>query len=376
MMSNYEDIAKNKSIEECRIEIDKIDEKIVNLLNERLLYGKQIGKEKFSKGNQILDTGREKEVLERLQSINNGPLAENVLHYIYSVIITATKEIQKPLMISYLGPEATYTHIAAMNYFGHSGTFVPKYNIKDIFADVERGDSNFGVVPVENSIEGAVNPTLDQLFETDLKIASEKYQPISHALLSKTGEISDISIVYSHPQPFGQCRNWLANNLPGVQIEECSSTARAAQKASENSNIAAIASTKAAQIYNLKVIRPQIADYSKNVTRFLILSKDQETKKTGNDKTSIMFVTAHNPGALFNALEPVANAGLNIVKLESRPTKRQNWNYFFIMDIEGHIEDKNLQDALLKMQEFCLFHKNLGSYPNLEHKIEEIEKID
>ncbi len=350
---------RDKKINNLRNSIDDVDKKIVKLLNDRLLIGKQIGTIKESGGNIVLDTSREKKVMERLSKLNEGPMSDNVLHYIYSVIINASREIQKPLTISYLGPEATYSHIASMNHFGHSGNYIPKTNIGDVFSDVSNGYSHYGMVPVENSIEGAVNPTLDQLFDTDLKICAEKYQPISHDLLSLTGKMEDIKIITSHSQPLGQCRDWIQKNLPGVRIEECESTARAAQKASSEKSVAAIASKQAAELYKLKVVETKIEDYKNNVTRFLAIGKESHPK-TGNDKSTIMFVTSNTPGALYKTLEPVSVAGLNMVKLESRPTKIENWNYFFVMDFEGHYEDSIVQEMKAKMKAICLFTNFLG----------------
>lgn len=352
----------NTKLLELRNSIDTIDNEIVALINKRLGVSLQVGELKKRYDNKVLDKSRENEIMQRLCDLNQGPVSNTVLQYIFSVIMSASRELQKPLQIAYLGPEATYTHIAALNHFKYSGAFIPQKNISEIFAEVERGACQYGVVPVENSIEGAVNHTLDLLFETNVKICGERYQAISHELMSETGDIRDIKIIYSHPQPFAQCRNWLQRNLPDVTLEECSSTAHAAQKAVGNKNAAAIASTKAAQVNKLKIVESKIEDSSKNETRFLIIGKD-EMPYTGKDKTSIMFVTSHVPGALFKALEPVARAGLNMVKLESRPTKSENWSYFFIMDIEGHLDDPKIKEILSVMKHLCLFLKILGSYP-------------
>ncbi|OQY11972.1 MAG: prephenate dehydratase [Desulfobacteraceae bacterium 4572_19] len=366
----------NEGMSNLRDAIDNIDGDLVKLINKRLNISKQVGelKEKFN--SQVLDKSRENIIMERLSRLNQGPVSNTTLQYIFSVLIAASRELQKPQTISYLGPAATYTHIAAMNHFGYSGKFVPQTTIGDIFIEVARGASLYGVIPVENSIEGAVNYTLDLLFESDVKICGEKYQIISHDLLSETGNINDIKVIYSHPQAFSQCRTWLQENLPGVSLEECGSTARAAKKIVGNKNAAAIASNKAAVEYNLKIVESKIEDFTKNVTRFLIIAKDEVAKTTtmtGNDKTTIMFVTSHTSGALFKTLDPIAKAGLNLVKLESRPIRNENWSYFFIADIEGHIDDPIIKKAIDQIGEISLFLKCVGSYPKAQEGYQEIQ---
>ncbi len=362
----------HRQLEKMRKSIDTIDTDIVDLINQRLHITKDVGELKKKYGIKVLDKSRENIIMKRISGLNKGPVGDTVLHYIFSVIMAASRELQKPLKISYLGPEATYTHISALNHFRHSGTFVPQRNIKDIFLEVERGACQYGVVPVENSIEGAVNHTLDLLFESDVNICAEIYHVISHDLLSETGNIEDIKVIYSHPQPFGQCRLWLNKYLPDVVLEECSSTAHAAKKVKGLKEAAAIASSKAAQVYDLKVVESRIEDTCRNETRFLVIGKD-ELGVTGRDKTSIMFVTSHIPGALYKVLEPVAETGVNMVKLESRPTKNENWNYFFIMDLEGHTEDAAIKKIINQMKHLCLFVKCLGSYPRMQEGYKEIE---
>ncbi|PIE71363.1 MAG: prephenate dehydratase [Deltaproteobacteria bacterium] len=349
-------------IEVLREGIDEIDGIILSLINNRLKLGKEIGRAKSTLGKQVLDTSRETRVMERLTSLNTGPLADTVVAHIFNVIMAATREIQKPKLIAYLGPEATYSHIAALDYFGHAGSFVPQPSIQDIFTEVEKGTYQYGVVPVENSIEGSVNHTLDLLFETRLSICAEKYMSISHDLVSQVRDLAAIRVVYSHPQALAQCRGWLRANLPHAVLRECSSTAHAARQASVEPVSAAIASSRTCQIYDLQVVASRIEDNARNVTRFLVIG-DETAAPTGTDKTSIMFVTSHIPGALFKALEPVASSELNMVKLESRPIKRENWSYFFIMDIEGHIADAPVRAAVNAMKQQCLFLKSLGSYP-------------
>jgi len=349
-------------IQKFRNRIDEIDQHILSLINERLSIGLQIGKIKEKKDDSVLDKSREAEILKNLMAVNKGPLKNEVLHHLFNEIISASRKIQETKLISYLGPEATFSHIAARNFFGLSVSYVPQPNIGDIFTEVERNACHFGVVPVENSTEGTVHTTLDLFFESELKICAEIYQIISYDLLSRSGILSEVREIYSHPQGFTQCRKWLKKNLPECTLVECTSTAQAAREAAGIPGSAAIASQEAARMYDLRVAASKIEDDTRNTTRFIVIGKEG-AQRTGKDKTSIMFVSAHIPGALFKILEPIAHAGLNMVKLESRPTKYQNWNYCFFVDIEGHIEDKQVSNTIKQMKNLCQYLKWIGSYP-------------
>ena len=349
-------------INKLRRSIDEIDEKILDLINKRLLFGKEIGNIKRKNNEQVTDKARETAILKRLKDLNKGHLRNDTLDHIFTQIISESREIQQPEKISYLGPEATFTHIAAINNFGQNVTFVPQPAIYDVFSEVEKGICVYGVVPVENSNEGSVNNTLDLFFGSDLKICAEIYLIVSHDLLSNTKRLDEIKVIYSHPQAFAQCRNWIRKNLPKADLEECSSTAHAAKKAAKMTGSAAIAGREAAHLYKLEVTASRIEDNARNTTRFLVIGRDK-TSKTGNDKTSIMFATAHIPGALYKALEPMDDAGINMVKLESRPAKHENWSYFFFVDFEGHLEDPIVNETITKMKNLCLHLKHLGSYP-------------
>lgn len=349
-------------INKFRKKIDEIDDSILELINQRLVCGKKIGGIKKNTGAKVLDRTREKQILDRLAKNNKGPLSEDVISHIFQVIMSASRDIQNPNMIAYLGPEATNTHVAALSHFDHSGQFVPKKTIPEIFEGVEKGHFRYGVVPVENSIEGAVNHTLDLLFESQLKICAETAITISHDLLSNSSSLGEIEVVYSHPQAFAQSRRWIRENLPDSELREMSSTAEAARHAVREKNSAAIANSEAARFYNLNIMASRIEDSTRNITRFLVVGEDPPIA-TGNDKTTIMFVTSHIPGALYKALQPVSAAGLNMVKLESRPIRHKNWHYFFVMDIDGHIEDLHMKSVIGEMKEVCLFLKHSGSYP-------------
>ena len=353
---------REESLAPLREEIDGIDVQILSLINRRLSIGREVGRIKRQSGRQILDRSREKSVIDRLCKINTGPAEKHLLQYIFNVIITATRQIQKPDTVSFLGPEASFTHIAALNHFRHSGVFVGQSGLFDIFRDVEKGQSHFGVVPVENSIEGAVNHTLDLFTEFDLKICAEHYEPVSHDLLSITGDPGDVTIIYSPPQAIAQCKGWLKKKFPQVPVKETSSTAKAARMAAKDPAAAAIAGGRAAHIYALFPVESKIEDRGGNITRFLVVGRDFPDA-TGHDKTSIMFATSHEPGALFKALEPIDRAGLNMLKLESRPTRHQNWSYYFFLDIQGHIQDDTVKKTIEKIRQAALTLKVLGSYP-------------
>jgi chorismate mutase/prephenate dehydratase len=345
-----------------RREIDAIDARILDLLNERLALARRIGAYKTALGHPIVDRAREERMLQDLARRNPGPLGEDGLKRIYTEIVGAARQIQAPRVISYLGPEATFTHVAALEYFGSLDRLIPQPSIKDVFDEVEKGASRYGVVPVENSIEGAVNHTLDLFQEADLKICAEIYLVISHDLLSRSGDLDRIRTVYSHPQTFAQCRRWLSKNLPEANLIECSSNAQAAKMALSADETAAIAGREAGRIYGLKVAAGRIQDVARNTTRFLVIGHER-IPATGNDKTSLMFVTAHVPGALFQALQPISEEGVNMLKLESRPAKHENWSYVFFVDLQGHTEDEPVQRILARMKDRCQFLKVLGAYP-------------
>ncbi|MDP2647401.1 MAG: prephenate dehydratase [Desulfobacterales bacterium] len=351
-----------KNIQALREKIDKIDDTIIRLVDQRLVVAKEIGEIKRRQGEKLWDGARESTLIKRLFTLDTALLSHTAISHIFMEIIAACREIQQPPRITYLGPEATFTHIAAMKHFGHSAIFVPCSSIRDVFQDVEKGACHYGTVPVENSIEGAVNYTLDLFYEADLKICAEIYLTVSHDLLSESGLLEDIKVIYSHPHAFAQCRRWLQKYLPQAPLEECSSTAEAAVKASKIPGAAAIANREAGHLYHLQVAAPGIEDISRNITRFLVIGRE-ETRQTGQDKTSVMFVTPHVPGALHHVLEPLAKAGINMVKLESRPIKYENWSYCFFVDLEGHLEDPVMKQTLEKMKGLCPLLKYLGSYP-------------
>jgi len=354
--------AKDARILKLRKGIDQIDAEIVKLINDRLSLGKQIGEIKESHGTPVLDRSREERVLERLTSLNAGPLKDEVLLHLYSEIMAATRQVQQAEQIAYLGPEATFTHIAAMEHFKRSPLFLPQASVQDVFSEVEKQACDYGVVPAENSSEGAVSHTLDLFLESDLKICAEIYQLISHDLLSASGSREEIDTIYSQPQALAQCRKWLRKYMPGRTLVECGSTSQAARNAAEEAGSAAIAGGKAAQLYDLRTVASRIEDHVGNTTRFLVIGK-KRPPETGNDKTSIMFVTAHSPGALYKVMAPIARANINLLKLESRPISSAKWNYCFFADLEGHLADEDISGILDHLRSICQHIKWLGSYP-------------
>lgn len=349
-------------LEKLRKKIDEIDKRIISLLNDRIGVAKEIGSIKLRHGEPLYSPEREAQILRRLVKQNKGPIAGGAIKAIYSEIMSSSRAAAAPLRVSYLGPAATFTHLASLKKFGTSVAYRGADSITDVFNDVEHDRANYGVVPIENSIEGAVNHTLDMFIDSDLKICSEVVLEVSHNLLARTRDIKAVKKVYSNPQVFGQCRLWLERNLPRVELVEVSSTSRAAQLAARTRNSACIASELAAELYNLNIIAQDIEDSAHNITRFLVVGK-RDSQPTGRDKTSIMFSVKDRVGALHDMLVPFKRYGINLTKIESRPSKRKAWEYYFFVDIQGHKEGAKIKRALGALQKNCAFLKVLGSYP-------------
>ncbi|MFH0839119.1 MAG: prephenate dehydratase [Candidatus Omnitrophota bacterium] len=344
-----------------RKQIDKIDLSIVRLLNERTNIALKIKKFKREKGLEPYTPDREKEVLTRLVKLNKGIVKKESITAIFREIMSAALAVERPLRVTYLGPPATFTHIASLKKFGSSVTYLPVESISDVFTEIEKAHADYGVVPIENSIEGAVNHTLDMFIDSNLKICSEVLLTISHNLLSNS-PADRIKKIYSNPQVFGQCRNWLKSRYANAELVEISSTTKAAELASQTKDTAAIASIVASELYNLRVIAERIEDYTDNVTRFLVIG-NSIPNPTGNDKTSIMFSIKDKVGALHEMLAPFKKNSINLTKIESRPSKRKAWEYYFYMDFLGHTSDNNVKKALRELTTSCSMLKILGSYP-------------
>lgn len=349
------------SVEEIRKRMDEIDNQIIRLLNERANAALEIGKIKEKENARVYAPGREKEIYQKICNENPGPLTNDSIKAIYKEIISACRSLEKTLAVSYLGPQATFTHLAALQKFGSSTKYLPAKTISDVFSDVQKGRADYGIVPIENSTEGIVSHTLDMFMDSDLKISSEIMLEISHNLMSK-GSLEETQTVYSHPQALGQCRRWLEANLPQAELLATSSTTQAAELAAEDPTSAAIANELAAEVYGLNLIMKGIEDSPYNYTRFLIIG-NTIAQKSGSDKTSIMFSIRHRVGALAEILNAFAAHKLNLTRIESRPSRMQAWEYVFFVDLVGYAEDINVSQALEEASEHCIFLKTLGSYP-------------
>lgn len=349
-------------IKKFREGIDNVDKKIVELINKRADLIKRIAHLKKVKGIGVYVPEREKEVYQKISEYSKGDIPMEYLKNIYREIMSASLALEKEIVVAYLGPVATFTHLAALKKFGSSVKYIESSNITEIFNEVEKGRADFGVVPIENSIEGAVTHTLDMFVDSELKICSEVYLEITHYLLSKERSLSKIKKIYSNPQVFGQCRNWLERNLSGLELIEVSSTAKAAQVVSHKKQSACIASKMAKDIYGLNILASSIEDTPYNITRFLVIGRTI-AEPTGKDKTSIMFSIKDRVGALHDMLEPFKKHGINLTKIESRPSKKKVWDYYFFVDMEGHCKQDNVTSALQELEQGASYLKILGSYP-------------
>jgi chorismate mutase/prephenate dehydratase len=350
------------NLEKLREQIDTIDNQILDLLNQRADVVIGVGKAKELNDGAFYVPSREKAIYERLTELNPGPFPNEAVVKVFREIISASLNMELPMQVAFLGPQSTFTHLAAMQQFGLSAQLVPLKSIPSVFEEVERGRAHYGVVPVENSTEGVVNHTLDMFSGSDLQVIAEIMLEISHNLLSKSGSVEQISKIVSHPQPLAQCRHWLEANMPDIPQVDVASTAAAAQLAAEDESAAAIASHAAAVQYGLKIVKAKIEDNPNNFTRFLVIGK-KTPEKSGHDKTSIMFSVKDKPGILYRMLEPFSKRQINLSKIESRPMKQKAWEYIFFLDLIGHIEDQSIADAIEELRAHCHFLKVLGSYP-------------
>lgn len=353
---------KSVTIDQLRASIDRIDDRIVQLLNERARVVLDVGRLKSGGNMEFHVPGRERQIYERLLGGNPGPFPNDALRSIYREVISACLALESPMKVAFLGPKATFSHLATMQQFGLSAELVPLKSISAVFEEVEKGKALYGVVPVENSTEGVVSHTLDMFVESGLQITAEILLEVHHDLLSRTGRMEDVKKVYSHAQPIAQCRQWLDDNLSSIPTVDVASTAVAAQIASEDYTAAAIASELAASLYDLKVVRSRIEDQVNNFTRFLVIAR-KGCDRSGNDKTSVLFSIKDQPGILCRMLEPFAKRGINLSKIESRPFKSKAWEYIFFLDMFGHISDPDVAEALEELKGCCQFLKVLGSYP-------------
>lgn len=352
-----------------RSQIDSIDRQIVELLNRRLALAAEIGKVKRSQGSQIYVAEREDAVFQKVWEMNHGPIKNDALQAIYREIMSAAIALEKPLRIVYLGPEATNTHAAAIKKFGASVDYHAMASIADLFTAVEKGEADYAVIPIENSTEGSVRETLDSFVESDLKVVSQIYLEINHVLVSNSG-LEKIEKVYSKDQAIAQCRLWLQRHLPHAQLIDAPSTSRAVQIVKDAPDSAAIATELAAQVYGVPVVAKRIQDKADNTTRFFVLGKKPSGPVgNGRDMTSFLISlgdeASARSGALLKMLMPLAERGINLSKIESRPSKKRPWDYYFFIDVKGHHDDPEMKQALSELKAFCPLVKWLGSYPSV-----------
>jgi len=346
-----------------RGQIDEIDHTLLKLFNERAKLAEKVATLKRQSGEQLFyRPEREAEVLRAMVAANPGPLADASVAQLFRELISICLALESPLRVAYLGPEGTYTQDATLKHFGQAVTTIPLPGIAEIFRAVEAGEVDYGVVPIENSTEGAVTHTLDSFLHSGLKICGEVELPIHHRLLSQASSLEEITVVYSHKQSLAQCRQWLEQHLPKVELRAVSSNAEAAQQVAGESGSAAIAGESAAVIYDLPTLASNIEDALDNTTRFLVLGQ-QETRSTGHDKTTLVVATKNRPGALHSLLAPLAEHGISMSRIESRPSRFDLWTYVFFIDLEGHATDPAVATALEQLQQEAALFRVLGSYP-------------
>jgi len=356
----------DRDLKTVRADIDALDVQIQNLITQRANLALEVARAKYAvESNPIFyRPEREAEILRNVELRNSGPLSNETLNRLFREIMSACLGLQKPLQVSYLGPEGTYSQAALFKYFGHAAQGLPTQNISDVFREVIANNAHYGIVPIENSTEGSIKPTLEMLLNSPLQICGEVELAIHHCLMTaQLIDFKDIKRVYLHPQTFGQCRKWLANNLPQAEcLAIASSNADAARRAAEETDSAAIAGQNAAELYELQILASQIEDELDNTTRFVILGK-HAVAPTGRDKTSMILSATNRPGALYDVLQPFKDNALNLTRIESRPSQQGTWEYMFFVDVEGHINDSPLAEASQLIQSHSKFFKLLGSYP-------------
>ncbi|MEI6126366.1 MAG: prephenate dehydratase [Pseudomonadota bacterium] len=353
---------KEENLQALREKIDRIDDQVLDCLNHRASLVLEIGKIKKQEQRKFHVLEREEAIYQRLAKNNKGPFPSAAIRPIFREIMSASLSLEKGLRIACLGPEATFSHSAAIQQFGEAAAYIQTRGVPDIFDEVERGRVDYGVVPIENSTEGVVNLTLDMFIESGLHICAEVMLEISQCLLSHAQSLDDIRVVYSHPQALAQCYSWLAKNLPHADIKETFSTAMAAKTAKQEPHSAAIASEFAAKTYGVPIVQLRIEDNAQNYTRFWVIGSTSPGR-TGDDKTSLMFSIKDGVGALHDMLEPFARHSINLTKIESRPFRKKPWEYIFFIDIEGHTDDEPIQRAIDEVADKSQFIKVLGSYP-------------
>jgi chorismate mutase/prephenate dehydratase len=348
-----------ENLQVLREQIDAIDAQVLALINQRAQHAQTIGR---LKNGTVYRPEREAQVLLRIKEMNNGPLSDESAARLFREIMSACLALEKPLSVAFLGPQGTFSQAAAVKQFGHAAQTIPCAAIDEVFHIVNTGEADYGIVPVENSTEGAVNRTLDLLQDTPLKICGEVDLRIHHYLLRKINGLDGIKVVYSHGQSLAQCHEWLNRHLPNVPRVQVASNAEAAQMAAADESALAIAGELAAEIYGLLCLFEHIEDEPDNTTRFLVLGT-HEVGVSGRDKTSLLMSARNLPGAILELLQPFARHGVSLTKLESRPARSGLWEYVFFVDIEGHRDTPAVAAALAELKDKAALLKLLGSYP-------------
>ncbi|SFE04860.1 prephenate dehydratase [Nitrosomonas sp. Nm166] len=353
----------SEQLKQLRGQIDAIDNELLELVSKRARLAQQIGK--IKKNGIVYRPEREAQILARMQQQNPGPINNEHIKQLFIEIMSLCRALEKPMSVAYLGPNGTFSEEAALKRFGSTITTVACDSIDDVFRTVESDAANYGVVPVENSSEGAVGRSMDLLLQTPLTICGEIQLPVHQFLMAQQTEFAQISKIYSHPQSLAQCHQWLKTNLPHIShsaLVNTASNADAARQAAADKQSAAVASKRAAELFGLSICAENIEDDPKNTTRFLVIGK-QVVEASGKDKTSLIMSTNNCSGAIYKLLEPLAQHGVSMSRLESRPSRTGLWQYVFFVDIEGHQQDNNVAIALEELREKAVFLKILGSYP-------------
>jgi chorismate mutase/prephenate dehydratase len=349
-----------RSLDECRQRIDEIDRELVALLNERASVSLQVGRLKAGDGSNVYRPERELQVFRNVETAGEGPLPPEALRHIWSEILSSSRALQRRIKVGFLGPLGTFSHDAAVRQFGQSVELVPCATIPEVINTTARGEVDYGVVPVENTIEGQVGAALDALVEADVHASAEILLPVSQNLASAT-PLEAIRKVYSQSVALGQVRSWLSKHLPDAEIVEVNSTARAVELGKEP-GAAGVGPEAAAQLYGVPIVARDIQDQANNVTRFLVVGR-HTAERTGKDKTAIVFGVRHQAGALHEAIQIFARRGLNLTRIESRPSKRQPWEYVFFVDFQGHRTDPDAETAISELRERAQFVRVIGSWP-------------
>ncbi len=351
----------NKDMQQIREEIDNLDVRLLEILQQRAALSREIGHIKRQQNIETFNPGRERAILDRIAKLTRDPLTPAMAEAIFNVIFSISRSLQQINKIAYLGPEGSFSHQAALSIFPLDSQLIAQPTIDDIINEVNASRVEMGIVPVENSTEGMVNRTLDMMATSGLHVCREIMLPIHHCLLS-TGLMEEIETVYSHPQPLAQCREWLRKNLPNARTEDTSSTSMGAIKSLQDRKSAAIASRNAARIYNLNIVAENINDDPHNTTRFWVISRSMQDVE-GKAKTSIIITLENKPRALFNAIGAFAEEGINLTKIESRPSRKGPWEYIFFIDFQGKLDDVNVTAALERLKPYTTEIIILGSYP-------------